>query len=317
MRHLFIRLLLLLPIAFLATSCVTKQYRNQPVSVFMPLDQPALFEGTYLNENGVLVEMLYLAKKKGREIADDIDFVTLTWDGKDHLIASVTTEKGPFTYRVKREKNAPYFQKSSTLLIPFPPLYMQHDYRQIRLGTDSISDLLLYYWHRGGGMVLLVAGGGADQRDYRFNRFDPQNSDVWYPCKEGDKWGYKRGNRWMISPQYEYARLFQDDLARVKQNGKWGILRKDGKMLTPFQYDRIDPFYIHPYGGVIGIDPPADKYDPEVYIIAKAYRNGKEGYIDNEGKECIPVRYETIRYFDDGVAKARLNGRKVTVTYRK
>jgi len=262
----------------------------------------------------MLIEALYLNKKKGLELADSVDFVTLRWDGKDRLTASFATERKEHTYTIKRKKNTNYFQKDKKFLIPFPPVYMQHDHRQIRLGTDESSDLLLYYWHRGGGMVLLIAGGGADQRDYRFNKFDPRNKDVWYPAREGNKWGYKRGDSWVIQPQYDYVRLFQDDLARVRQNGKWGVIQADGKMIIPCRYDKIEPFYLHPEGWIIDPDNPND-YETD-YILAKVYKNGKEGYINNRGEECIPVIYDKIGYFEDGIAKARLKGRKVTVTYK-
>lgn len=40
-----------------------------------------------------------------------------------------------------------------------------------------------------------------------------------------------------IKPQYEDAQLFSEDLAAVKQNGKWGYIDTDNKVVVPFQYE--------------------------------------------------------------------------------
>ena len=46
----------------------------------------------------------------------------------------------------------------------------------------------------------------------------------------------------LISPKYEDAKIFSDDLAAVKQNGKWGYIDKTGKTVIPFQFDKAYPF---------------------------------------------------------------------------
>lgn len=45
-----------------------------------------------------------------------------------------------------------------------------------------------------------------------------------------------------ISPQYEDAHSFSEDLAAVKKDGKWGYIDTDGKVVIPFQYDQAYAF---------------------------------------------------------------------------
>ena len=40
-----------------------------------------------------------------------------------------------------------------------------------------------------------------------------------------------------IAPQYEEARTFSEDLAAVKQDGKWGYVDHDNNVVIPFQYE--------------------------------------------------------------------------------
>lgn len=45
-----------------------------------------------------------------------------------------------------------------------------------------------------------------------------------------------------IAPRYEGAQTFSEDLAAVKQGGKWGYIGTDGETVIPFQYDLAQPF---------------------------------------------------------------------------
>lgn len=45
-----------------------------------------------------------------------------------------------------------------------------------------------------------------------------------------------------IAPQYEDAHSFAEDLAAVKQDGKWGYIDHDNQVVVPFQYDQAYNF---------------------------------------------------------------------------
>ncbi len=46
----------------------------------------------------------------------------------------------------------------------------------------------------------------------------------------------------IIEPQYEDASSFSDDLAAVKQGGKWGYIDRDNKMVIAPKYDYAGDF---------------------------------------------------------------------------
>ncbi len=46
----------------------------------------------------------------------------------------------------------------------------------------------------------------------------------------------------ILSPQYDDARTFSEDLAAVKRGDKWGYINLDGEVVIDFQYDRANSF---------------------------------------------------------------------------
>lgn len=70
-----------------------------------------------------------------------------------------------------------------------------------------------------------------------------------------------------------------NDLLEMKQGKKVGLLRKDGSVFLPLEYDNIDKVY-----------------DTALYIIT---RLGKKGVLNGEGKELVPAAYDEIRYSRD------------------
>lgn len=84
---------------------------------------------------------------------------------------------------------------------------------------------------------------------------------------------------------YEYARPYSEDLAAVRQNGKWGFINKAGKIIVPADYDDVTAFG----EGLAGIK-----------------QGNKWGIIDATGKLVIAPRYDKITPFTAGHAFAKL-----------
>lgn len=68
---------------------------------------------------------------------------------------------------------------------------------------------------------------------------------------------------------------YEENILKVKKDGKYGAINLEGKELTQFQYDEI-----------IAIDG--------VKGILKVTKDGKKGIIDSEGKEILPVQSAEI-----------------------
>lgn len=58
------------------------------------------------------------------------------------------------------------------------------------------------------------------------------------PYQEGDKWGYRNSEeKVVITPKYDEVKPFVEGIARVKLNGKWGLIDINGEEITPLKYD--------------------------------------------------------------------------------
>ena len=88
-------------------------------------------------------------------------------------------------------------------------------------------------------------------------------------------------NKWVIPARYSSASNFEDGMAMVSQNDKYGYIDKKGKVVIPFKYEFMGSLS----EGLIG-----------------AKLNGKIGYLDKTGKVVIPFKFGTFNDFQNGVA---------------
>ena len=95
--------------------------------------------------------------------------------------------------------------------------------------------------------------------------------------KHNDKWGFinKQGKE-VIPLQYDDVSSFSEGLATVKLNGKWGVIDKTGNIEIPPKYDFIYPFKEG---------------------LASVMLNNKWGFIDKTGNEVIPLHYDSAWFF--------------------
>ena len=77
-------------------------------------------------------------------------------------------------------------------------------------------------------------------------------------------------------------------MARVKQNGKWGVVDNKGGIVVPFIYDDLNLFSEG---------------------LARVKLNGKYGFIDKAGNIVVPIIYDyTGTWFSYGKVEVRRNG---------
>jgi hypothetical protein len=106
--------------------------------------------------------------------------------------------------------------------------------------------------------------------------------------KLNGKWGFiDTTGKEIIPSQYDEVEKYRKGLAAVKLNGKWGLINKTGKNVIPMKYD-----YTRYLGGE--------------HIIVTL--NEKYGVIDKNGKEVIPIKYDFVNY-DGDIFTAKLNGK--------
>jgi hypothetical protein len=102
------------------------------------------------------------------------------------------------------------------------------------------------------------------------------------------KYGYvDYEDNWVVQPQYDEANGFDDlTFAFAKLKGKWGLIDLQGKMVLPFEYDKII-------------------YDNDYYFgdeqIITVVKNNKYGMVSRTiGKVFVECIYEKGFYFDEG-----------------
>lgn len=132
------------------------------------------------------------------------------------------------------------------------------------------------------------------------------------PDKKG-RLGYfdSDGNK-VISCQYEEAEPFANGVARVRKNGKYGLINENGKAVGGLKYTVMDEYadtgyYIVCEGGAEA--KPKDKISTRVAIPAKIFKGstyypvkgGKWGIIDAKGNVLIKPEYDELSNPINGV----------------
>ncbi len=260
--------------------------------------------GTYLNKDKQLSSLFSIK-------SDSVFFIAFEFNGKDSLKITYQTNADfkSLNYKGKFKKN--YFEiylEKKRIPIPF---FWIENINRIRIGHDKNADLLIQQYDNHMGWVLFMAGGGGGDYEYSFQNL--RNYKKLRPYLSDSKWGFTDTlQNIVIKPQYDFVEFFKDNnVSRVKKNGKWGIINEDGIELTPIKYDSIYPFYsgnptkvlLNDKKGYLNttgkeIIPPI--YD-EAYLslnnLIKICLNGKEGYSDKSGNIIIPPEYKYIGDF--------------------
>jgi uncharacterized protein (TIGR02145 family) len=104
-------------------------------------------------------------------------------------------------------------------------------------------------------------------------------------------YGYKDSNgQWAISPQFDDAIDFSENLAAANRDGLWGFVDRNGQEKIPFQYYAAERFSQ-------GLAWVADK-------------DRKYGYIDTTGETAIRFIFDSASHFDAaGEAWAEQDGK--------
>lgn len=108
-------------------------------------------------------------------------------------------------------------------------------------------------------------------------------------------WGYQNEQGYaIIPPRYEEAYNFSNEqVARVKRNGRYGFIHLNALPINGFTYENARDFQ---------------------YGLAAVARNGRWGYIDASGRFHLPTQYQRAYSFNDnGRARVRKNNRNFTI----
>ena len=105
-----------------------------------------------------------------------------------------------------------------------------------------------------------------------------------------------------------YTEIIIGDIIKLEKDGLWGIMNKDGKMISGFVYDYINDYY----NGLAKfskndldgfIDPKGEEIIPAKYVIAEdfkkdsteVYESGKIYYINKKGEKLSEGKFNKVR----------------------
>lgn len=141
----------------------------------------------------------------------------------------------------------------------------------------------------------------------------------------GSNWGYidNQGN-FAIKPQYNYAMDYQDNgLSIVEKGSFFGVIDRFGKYVVEPRFKNISPFSegraaVVDNEGFKVIDEKGKILTPKAYNYIGTYHENRAlfshidqgkylyGYLDRQGKEVIPLKYEAANDFKEGKALVKL-----------
>ena len=136
-------------------------------------------------------------------------------------------------------------------------------------------------------------------------------------------------NEWVIPPTYQYAFDFQQGVARVKKGRNYMYINLKGEpVIQDFDNYVIQNYVIEPSDNtyIVGVRKECnymvydlngnllDTYDGFINnwsgnAIFGVKKGGKWGYIDGYGKVIIPLEYEEVGNFSEGLAAVRKDGK--------
>lgn len=158
----------------------------------------------------------------------------------------------------------------------------------------------------------IETAGGIDPAVYRASYTDAANFLVGYKDSSGAV---------VIAPRFDWGGPFEDGLAKVELEGRFGIIDKDGQFVVPAEYESIFDFVdgiavAQKDGWFFFIDKTGRPISDERFDYAWPHKDGMAlvkrdsffGYCDMTGRLVIPINLEETFGFNEGLAVAKMNG---------
>jgi len=139
------------------------------------------------------------------------------------------------------------------------------------------------------------------------------------PMHNGEKVGFvNESGRFQIEPRFDNALPFSDGLAAVQVGESWGFINTHGDLVIPPTFK--DAYYFREGVGLVESESGYEFIDKHARVMASGFeqlsgvtnegripvsRNGKNGYLDLQGRVVIPLRYDDALTFFHGLAPVR------------
>lgn len=139
------------------------------------------------------------------------------------------------------------------------------------------------------------------------------------PLKEGQKVGFvdDRG-RFRIKPTFDEAWPFRQGLAAVRRGEKWGFVDTGGRLIIPLHFEFGG--YFREGVATVGLGETTVLIDRTGHVLASGFKSlsgvvsharvpamkdEKGGYLDLQGRIAIPLDYDWVTTFSNGLAAVK------------
>jgi len=120
-------------------------------------------------------------------------------------------------------------------------------------------------------------------------------------CRESDRWGFIDTNGSEVVPfRYTAARSFVNGFAAVRcEQGKWGFIDKTGYEIVPPAHTWVGDF-------AHGLATVGTATVERFWLGTWIDGGGRFGVVDMQGNIVVPIEFDEIRSFSEGLAWARM-----------
>lgn len=147
------------------------------------------------------------------------------------------------------------------------------------------------------------------------------------PFEVDGLWGYRDGDRVVITPQYQYAGEFSEGRAVVGKDDLYGLIDYNGELIIDTIFDEVSwdssalayVDYLGKWGCYdrLGKEVITCKYEwvGEFFNGLLLVKNGgKFGYVNLQGMEVIPIQYSDATSFNEyGFAYVTMHGEQFVI----
>lgn len=199
------------------------------------------------------------------------------------IIKPQYNEAAPFINRVAvvKKENAGVIDQRNQIVIPF-------NYSEIIQNAGGS-----YFAAKQNTKFYLFDLAGKKITEESFDSVKTEDSTAYVRVKKEGKTSFYNINskNYSFAGAFDQAAAFNHGFAFVSSGGRWGVINEEGKFIIPATCDRVEYDYF------------AGKYHFRTTI------NGKQGIVDNNGKQMLPNDYEMISGAAPYYFKLKKNGK--------
>lgn len=141
------------------------------------------------------------------------------------------------------------------------------------------------------GIALMKINGSYTYVDSKGRKLGLINNRLMRFIDSKGKYGYmdKEDRITIIKPYFDYIGAFNDNIARININDKWGYINEEGQII-------ISPIY----------ELARDFHDGLAAVKIKSLMRTKWGYINRLGEIVIRARFDEVGEFSNGIAHVKV-----------